>query len=143
MMEREGVGFCPTIAAGDAISRYNGWNKGTDPEPERIQNKRKSVKMALEAGVKIVFGGDVGVFSHGENYRELELMVEYGMSAKATLVSATSSNAETFHLDNLGQVKRDFLADLIAVEGNPLEDIKKMRKVTMVMKEGKIYKKPN
>lgn len=97
--------------------------------------------MALDAGVKIVFGGDVGVFTHGDNVRELEMMVDYGMTEKAVLISATASNAEMFHLDKLGQVKESFWADLIAVEGNPLEDMSSLRKVKMVMKDGIIYKR--
>jgi len=140
LMAKEGVGFCPTLAAGDAVSQYRGWKKGIDAEPARIVNKRKSFKMALDAGVKIVFGGDVGVFAHGENVRELEMMVDYGMDIKSTLISATSSNAEIFHLNNLGQIKKDFLADLIAVDGNPLTDISNLRKVKLVMKDGVLYK---
>ncbi len=140
MMAQKGIGFCPTLAAGDAISQYGGWKKGVDPEPNRISNKRKSFKMALDAGVKIVFGGDVGVFTHGENARELEMMVDYGMTTQSTLESATALNAELFHLDQLGQVRKDFLADIIAVEGNPLEDISSLRRVKMVMKNGVIYK---
>ena len=88
----------------------------------------------------IVFAGDVGVFSHGENYRELEMMVDYGMSNQKVLESATSVNARVFHLDKLGNIKSNFLADLIAVEGNPLKDIKVFRDVKFVMKDGVIYK---
>lgn len=140
LMKEKDVAFCPTLAAGDAIMQYRGWKKGVDPEPERIINKRKSFQLALESGVDIVFGGDVGVFTHGENYRELELMVEYGMEPLEVLKSATSLNAKTFHLNNLGRVQKGFLADIIAVEGNPVKDIKNMRKVKFVMKDGKIYK---
>lgn len=140
LMAQKGVGFCPTLAAGDAISQYGGWKKGVDPDPRRIVNKKKSFQMALDAGVKIVFGGDVGVFPHGDNVRELEMMVDYGMTNKATLISATSLNADMFHLDKLGNVKNGFLADLIAVEGNPMDDITSLRKVKMVMKNGVIYK---
>lgn len=139
MMKEKGIGLCPTLAAGDAIERYKGWKKGKEPDTERIIKKKKSFKLALESGVDIVFGGDVGVYSHGENYRELELMVEYGMQPLKVLQSATSVNARIFHLNELGRIRKDFLADIIAVEGNPMKDIKKMRKVTFVMKDGVIY----
>ena len=141
LMKEKGVALCPTLAAGDAITQYKGWKKGTDPEPKRITDKRKSYKLALESGVTIVFGGDVGVFTHGENYRELELMVEYGMQPLEVLKSATSSNAHVFHLNTLGKLQKGFLADIIAVEGNPSKDITAMRRVKFVMKDGEVYKK--
>ncbi|MCE7994944.1 MAG: amidohydrolase family protein [Roseivirga sp.] len=140
LMKREGVAFCPTVAAGDAISQYTGWNKGTDPEPERIRQKRASVALALEVGVKMVFGGDVGVFPHGENVIELEMMVDYGMDAMSALRIATAQNAEQFHMDKLGQLKTGFWADIIAVEGDPSKAISNLRKVGFVMKDGVIYK---
>ncbi|MEP3371076.1 MAG: amidohydrolase family protein [Maribacter dokdonensis] len=140
MMKEKGVGLCPTLAAGDAITQYRGWNKSTDPEPERIQQKRKSFKMALDSGVQIVFGGDVGVFPHGENYREMELMVDYGMEPLDVLISATSNNAKMFHLNQLGNIKKGFLADIIAVEGNPTKDISVIKNVSFVMKDGVVYK---
>jgi len=139
LMKEKGVGLCPTLAAGDAITQYRGWNKATDPEPERIQQKRKSFKMALDSGVQIVFGGDVGVFPHGENYREMELMVAYGMKPLAVLKSATSGNAKMFHLNQLGNLKRGFLADIIAVKGNPVQDISVVKNVSFVMKDGVVY----
>ncbi|MDF4202633.1 amidohydrolase family protein [Maribacter sp. SA7] len=141
MMKDRGIGLCPTLTAGDAITQYRGWNKGIDPEPERIQQKRKSFKMALDSGVQIVFGGDVGVFTHGENYREMELMVDYGMKPLDVLISATSNNASMFHLNQLGSLKKGFLADIIAVKGNPVADISSMKNVSFVMKDGVIYKK--
>ena len=140
MMKDQGIGLCPTLAAGDAITQYRGWNKVTDPEPERIQQKRKSFKMALDSGVQIVFGGDVGVFTHGENYREMELMVDYGMKPLDVLKSATSGNANIFHLNQLGKLKEGFLADIIAVKGNPVKDITNVKNVSFVMKDGLIYK---
>ena len=140
MMKEKGIGFCPTLAAGDAITQYQGWNKASDPEPERIQEKRRSFKTALEAGVQIVFGGDVGVFTHGENYREMELMVAYGMKPLAVLETATSGNAKMFHLDNLGALKKGFIADIIAVKGNPSMNISTVKNVSFVMKDGVVYK---
>ena len=140
LMKENNVALCPTLAAGDAISRYNGWKGDLENEPVRISNKKVSFKEALQSGVDIVFAGDVGVFSHGENYRELEMMVDYGMSNQKVLESATSVNARVFHLDKLGNIKSNFLADLIAVEGNPLKDIKVFRDVKFVMKDGVIYK---
>ena len=140
LMKTNNVALCPTLAAGDAISRYQGWEKGIGPDPDRIIKKKQSFKWALESGVAIVFGGDVGVFAHGENYRELEMMVDYGMEAKKVLQSATSVNAKLLHLENLGEIKRGYLADLIAVEADPTKDIKTMRNVTFVMKDGVVYK---
>ena len=107
----------PTLAAGDAIERYNGWDGKKDTD--RIRLKKESFALALASGVTIGFGGDVGVYPHGENYRELELMVAYGMSASAVLKAATDINARTFHLKSLGRVRDGYLADLIAVEGDP------------------------
>lgn len=140
LMKEKGIGFCPTLAAGDAITQYRGWRKGIDPVPERITRKKQSFQMALDAEVPIVFGGDVGVFAHGENYRELELMVDYGMKPIDALKSATAANAEIFHLEKLGKLKKGYLADIIAVEGNPTKDINAMRKVRFVMKDGRTYK---
>jgi imidazolonepropionase-like amidohydrolase len=113
LMKQHDVCFCPTLAAGDAISQYRGWKKGQDPEPERIVTKRKAFKQALESGVKICMGGDVGVFNHGDNARELELMVEYGMKPLDVLRSSTSINADVFKLKELGRIKAGNLADIV------------------------------
>lgn len=141
LMAEKGVALCPTLAAGDAILQYRGWRKGIESDPQRIVQKKLSFKQALEAGVKICFGGDVGVFTHGDNARELEMMVEYGMKPVEALKSATSVNADIFHYANqIGRVKAGLLADLIAVEGNPIQNIKDIRKVKLVMKGGEIVK---
>lgn len=141
LMREKGVALCPTLAAGDAVSQYRGWKKGIEPEPERIMNKRITFKQALDAGVTICFGGDVGVFSHGDNAREMEMMVDYGMKPLEVLRSATSINAQVFHLGQLGHVKVGFLADLVVVEGRPDERISDTKKVKLVMKNGEIAKK--
>ncbi|MBO0322372.1 amidohydrolase family protein [Muricauda sp. CAU 1633] len=140
LMKEHNVALCPTIAAGDATEQYKGWLKGKEPDTDRIVQKKKSFELALKSGVDIVFGGDVGVFTHGENYREMELMVAYGMQPLKVLQSATSGNADIFHLENLGRIQKGCLADIIAVEGNPIDTIAQMRLVKFVMKDGVIYK---
>jgi imidazolonepropionase-like amidohydrolase len=139
LMVEKNVCLCPTLAAGDATSQYKGWKKGIEPEPERLVTHRKTFKLALEAGVKICMGGDVGVFRHGDNAREMEMMHDYGMSNIEVLKSTTSINAETFGLKDLGKIQTNYLADIIAVEGNPIDNISVIRKVKLVMKGGKIY----
>ncbi|MFQ5448818.1 MAG: amidohydrolase family protein, partial [Saprospiraceae bacterium] len=141
LMKERGVAFCPTIAAGDAVSQYRGWDKKTQPEPPRIVQKRKSFGKALAAGVIICAGGDVGVFSHGDNVRELEVMADYGMPLLEVLRSATSVNAKVFYLDGkVGRIKTGLLADLVAVKGNPLERISDLRHIELVMKGGRIVR---
>jgi len=139
LMKAKDVALCPTLAAGDAIMQYRGWKKGQEEDPARIVAKKASFKLALEAGVTIVAGGDVGVFSHGDNVRELEMMVDYGMSTESVLRSVTSVNAEVFgYGDQFGSVKKELLADLIVVSGNPMDDISNLRKVELVMKGGEV-----
>lgn len=143
LMKEKDVALCATLAAGDAISQYRGWQKGVTPEPERITLKKKSFKEAYDAGVKMVMGGDVGVYAHGTNAREMELLVEYGVSTLEVLQYATSDNARIFHKEKeIGSIKTGLLADLIAVEGNPVTDITNLRKIKLVMKDGKLYKIP-
>jgi imidazolonepropionase-like amidohydrolase len=141
LMAKHGVALCPTLAAGEAISRYSGWRKGVEPEPQRITDARKSFQSALDNGVTICFGGDVGVYPHGENYRELELMVEYGMDYIAVLQSATSVNADLFHLgDRVGRLKAGLLADIVAFDGDQRDHMPNLRKARFVMKDGAIYR---
>ncbi|HEU0111663.1 MAG TPA: amidohydrolase family protein [Flavisolibacter sp.] len=143
LMKEKGVAFCATLAAGDAVLQYNGWKKGIDAEPARITAKKKSFRAALKSGVAICMGGDVGVYTHGDNAREMELMAEYGMKPIDILRSATSVNADVFgYANEFGRIKKDLLADLVAVNGDPSKIIKDIRNVLFVMKEGVIYKQP-
>ena len=138
LMKQRGVALCPTLAASEAYAKYfSGWVKGKAPPTGALVAKRASFRAALAAGVTICFGGDVGVFTHGDNVRELEAMVEYGMSPLAALRSATSGNARIFHLDDrLGRVAPGYLADLVAVEGDPTRSAGAVRKVRAVWKDG-------
>ena len=141
LMKEKGVALCPTLAAGDAVQQYKGWKKGIDPEPQQITNKKRSFAAAIKSGVTICMGGDVGVFSHGDNAREMEMMVQYGMKPIDVLKSATSVNADVFGYKNeIGRIKKELLADIIAVNGDPSTDIKNIRNVVFVMKDGKIYR---
>jgi imidazolonepropionase-like amidohydrolase len=142
LMAERGVALCPTLAAGDAVSQYAGWRKGVDPEPARVVAKRASFRTALAAGVPICFGGDVGVYAHGDNARELELMVDYGMPTVDALRAATSGNASILLLPDRGRIASELLADLIAVEGDPTRDISALRNVRLVMKGGAVVREP-
>ena len=137
LMKARGVALCPTVAASDAIARYRGWRRGQDPLPERLRQKHESMALALKSGVALAFGGDVGVFPHGDNALEAELLVrDYGLAPLAVLRQATSGNARIFGLPDRGSIRPGLLADLAAVQGNPTRDVTALRRVRWVMKGG-------
>ena len=141
LMKEHNVTYIPTIAAVDMINQYRGWKKGTLPEPAAVTNKKKSFKEAIASGVTIGMGGDVGVFPHGENVLELELMVEYGLPIMDALKACTSINAKAFHLEKqVGSIKEGLKADILVVTGDPSKNISDLRKVKLVIKDGIIYR---
>jgi imidazolonepropionase-like amidohydrolase len=141
LMAERGVALCPTIAAGDAVTRYQGWD-GSEPAPERIRQKRESIRLALASGVTVCNGSDAGVFAHGKNAREIELMVAYGLPPLDALKAATSGNAAMLGLDDRGVIAAGKRADVVAVAGDPSNDIEALNRPIFVMKSGRVYRRP-
>jgi imidazolonepropionase-like amidohydrolase len=143
MMADHNIALCPTLAATDATSQYAGWNKsGGQAEPGAVQRKRQMFKLALDSGVTIASGSDVGVFTHGDNAREIELMANYGMPAVGALRAATSVDAKVLRLETeIGRVTQGLEADLVAVDGDPTKDLSVLHKITLVMKGGVVVKR--
>ncbi|MEI6487262.1 MAG: amidohydrolase family protein [Sphingomonadales bacterium] len=140
LMAKNKTALCPTLAAGDAIARYRGWN-GQEPAPADIQEDRAAFQLAMKAGVPICMGGDVGVFAHGENAREMLAMAAAGMSNAGVLMAATAGNARYFNLADRGRVVPGLLADLVAVTGDPVADLKAVTNVRFVMKGGEVVRR--
>ncbi|ADL01615.1 metal-dependent hydrolase family protein [Brevundimonas subvibrioides] len=139
LMAEHGTALCPTLAAAESITRYRGWD-GSDPAPQNVLTKREAFAAARAAGVAICMGGDVGVYAHGNNALEMELMVAAGMPVADVLVAATSGNAAIFDLTDRGAIRPGLLADLVAVEGDPTGDISAVRAVRLVIKDGRIVR---
>jgi imidazolonepropionase-like amidohydrolase len=139
-MAAKGIALCPTLGASEAYARYfEHWN-GQEPAPESVQQNRRSFQLAMKAGVPICMGGDVGVFTHGRNWLEMEAMQHAGMPAAQVMISATSRNARILHLADRGEVKPGLLADLVAVEGDPTRNVSAVEHVRLVMKGGQIVR---
>lgn len=138
LMAQRGTVFVPTIAATEAIARYRGWLPGT-AEPPTLVRKREAFAAALAAGVTIANGSDAGVFAHGENARELELLVACGMTPQAALVAATATAARVLRADGeLGVLAAGTAADVIAVSGDPTREVRALRDVVLVMARGEV-----
>ena len=140
LMHDRGVALCPTIAASEAYARYFQHWDGREPAPESVQENRRSFQLAMKAGAPICMGGDVGVYTHGQNWLEMDAMQRAGMPAADVLISATSRNAHIFRLTDRGEVTPGLLADLVAVDGDPTKDVSAVRHVRFVMKGGQIVR---
>jgi imidazolonepropionase-like amidohydrolase len=141
LMNEKGTYFCPTVAAGESQFEQRGAYKMGAPLPPSLKAKQITTKAALDAGVKICNGSDVGVFSHGDNAKELELLVAYGFTPSQALLAATVTDAAMLGMeDRIGSIKPGMLADLVAVTGDPTQDITALRKVELVMKGGVRYR---
>ncbi len=143
LMAKQGIAYLPTLAADEAYAEYfDGYRQGQPPTPA-MKDAIAAFGRALKAGVTIGLGSDVGVFAHGTNCRELELMVRYGMTATQGLMAATAVNAKILRMqDRIGQIRPGMLADVIAVAGDPSARIEAARDVRLVMKNGVLYRRP-
>jgi imidazolonepropionase-like amidohydrolase len=144
LMAKKGVAFLPTLTAPEAIGEYFfGYIAGKTESTAQMRLAEQGFRTALKHGVIVGCGSDVGVFAHGTNQRELDWMVRLGLTPAQALLAATSINAKILgKQDQLGEIREGFLADVIAVAGDPVQDIAAVKNVTFVMKNGRIHRWP-
>ena len=144
-MKKKGVYYVPTITAGRSVAeraKIDGFfPELVRPKAAAIGPKiQQTFAEAYKAGVKIAFGTDAGVFDHGENYREFFYMVEAGMPPLTAIRSATAEAAKLLGVNDIGTLEVGKRADIVAVTGNPLDDIERLGEINLVIKDGNVYK---
>ncbi|WP_419317452.1 metal-dependent hydrolase family protein [Caulobacter sp. ErkDOM-E] len=144
LMAEKGVAYFPTLTASESTSTYfGGYVAGKTPPTPAMQAAERAFRLAMKSGVTIGMGSDVGVFRHGDNARELVWMVRHGMSPTRTLLAATAVDARVLRRQNdLGQLKPGYLADIVAVTGDPTRDIEATKAVVLVIKDGVVHRRP-
>ena len=144
LMAQKGVVLFPTLTAVESTSTYfGGYVAGQTPPTAAMQNAQRAFKLAIKNGVTIGMGSDVGVFKHGDNARELVWLVREGMTPVQALLAATAVDAKVLgRAHDLGQLKPGYLADIVAVTGDPTQTIEATKAVVFVMKGGQVVRRP-